>query len=163
MRSPRLPCSLRRGLENRSSPWVPPSHQTPPSPLVSRRVLNPKWCAVQGSNSETGADYQGFTTQASQGDSQNSLLTLDADLKVVLEAWDRLSVPLKMAVLAIVKSAPPGKKRFSRGNSMGRQTAKACHVPTRSPENASCFRRIARVQVSEIRLEVRKNAGRLTL
>lgn len=59
---------------------------------------------MQGSNSKTNADNQQLTSQDSQRASQDPFSNVDADLKRVIAAWDKLPAGLKSAVMAVVSS-----------------------------------------------------------
>ena len=62
-----------------------------------------KWCALQGLNLRNSGNSLGNSHTASQIASQNS--SLPGELQRVVEAWPKLSAPLKAAILAIVDAA----------------------------------------------------------
>jgi hypothetical protein len=61
-----------------------------------------KGCAIQGSNSDTAAHNQELTTRDSQGDSQTASAPADTELKRVIDAWQKLPINLRSAIVAIV-------------------------------------------------------------
>jgi hypothetical protein len=57
------------------------------------------------SNSGVNADNQELTTQVSQRDSQNPSIIADAELRRVIEAWEKSPANRKTAIMAIVGSS----------------------------------------------------------
>jgi hypothetical protein len=55
-----------------------------------------------GSNSEAGYDHQELATRDSQGDSQSASAPVDPELKRVIDAWQKLPISLRGAIMAIV-------------------------------------------------------------
>ena len=61
-----------------------------------------KWSGRQDSNSEAGYDHQELATRDSQGDSQSASAPVDPELKRVIDAWQKLPISLRGAIVAIV-------------------------------------------------------------
>jgi hypothetical protein len=57
---------------------------------------------MQGSNSEAASYNQELTTRDSQGDSQSASPPADTELKRVIDAWQKLPINLRSAIVAIV-------------------------------------------------------------
>jgi hypothetical protein len=73
--------------------------------MLSGRVsLIIRWSERQDLNLPPPVDYQGVAAQDTQGDSQTPVTSLH-DLSQVVNAWPRLSAPLKAAILAIIATA----------------------------------------------------------
>ena len=62
----------------------------------------------QDSNSEVGYDHQELATRDSQGDSQSASAPVDPELKRVIDAWQKLPIGLRGAIMAIVDLNCPG-------------------------------------------------------
>jgi hypothetical protein len=69
-----------------------------PKPLIM------KWSERQDLNLSNGIDNQGVTTSDTAGDTQTAVTSLH-DLSQVVQAWPRLSTPIKRAILAIIDTA----------------------------------------------------------
>jgi hypothetical protein len=61
-----------------------------------------KWSGRQDSNSDSGYDHQELATRDSQGDSQSASAPVDPELKRVIDAWQKLPISLRGAIMAIV-------------------------------------------------------------
>ena len=59
-------------------------------------------CAMQGLNSKPAPYNQEVTTRNSQGDSQSASTPADTELKRVIDAWQKLPINLRSAIVAIV-------------------------------------------------------------
>jgi hypothetical protein len=72
-----------------------------PTPITTGQERE-KWSGRQDSNSEAGYDHQELATRDSQGDSQSARAPVDPELKRVIDAWQKLPISLRGAIMAIV-------------------------------------------------------------
>jgi len=69
-----------------------------------------RWSERQDLNLPPSPDNQAVTSRNTQGDTQTPVSSLH-DLSQVVNAWPRLSAPLKAAILAIVNTVSAGERQ----------------------------------------------------